>query len=366
MVSTAAPRIAAALVALVVAAAAPAVAWRMAPAKTLEVVIVDKTVPFANYREHTAVSWLLHAMKIRNRAGKYLDPAHDYVGFDPATKRGRDVTEADLASADLLVVTDTYGVYSEDYAPPADPSALGRSSKIYGGLTEDESRAIEAFAARGGMVLGEFNAFASPTGDRARARLEALFGVRWTKWVARYWPNLRDEKQVPRWLARLYERVYGRPFDLRGGGLVFVREESDVVVLGDGEDLGAGVVSQEQTAGGAVFDLPRRGSFANWMDVVEATGAEVLYEHVVDATPAGERKLAAHGLSPRFPAVTRRLDAWYFAGDFGDSTMDLGDPERAWLLSYRQSAVGCTSAREAFFWGWYAPIVARLLSSRAK
>ncbi|HZU84085.1 MAG TPA: hypothetical protein VE987_14250 [Polyangiaceae bacterium] len=361
-------RVAAAAAVVVAFAALPSVAWRLQAPRTLEVVVVDKTVPFHNYREHAAVPWLLHAMKIQNAAGRFLDAARDYVGFDPLGKKGRDLTADDLAHADVLVLADTYGVYTGDYARPGEQAALERSPKIYGGLVDDEAHAIEDFAARGGMVIGEFNAFASPTEDRARARLEALFGVRWTKWVARYWPNLQDENEVPRWIGRLYQRAAGAALDARGGGLVFVREDADIVVLRDDEDLRGHIVTQERTPAGAVFGFPERGSFYYWMDLVEATGSEVLYEHVVDATPAGERKLAAHGLRRRFPALTRRWDAWYFAGDFVDSAMDLGEPERAWLMPYRRARAGCggAGAEEASFWGWYAPIAARLLSSRAR
>jgi hypothetical protein len=360
-------RIGAVVVALFAAAAAPYVAWRLETPKTLDVVIVDKTVPFRNYREHTAVPWILHAMKIKGKEGRFLDPALDYIGFDPEARKGHDLTEEDLAGADVLVVTDTYGVYAGDYERPGDQAALERSPKIYGGVTDDEARVIDAFAARGGMVLGEFNTFASPTADAARARLEALFGVRWTSWVARYWPDLQDRNEVPRWVGQVYEHVTGHRFDLRGGGLVFVRSDTDIVVLRDGDDLRAGVVSQERTPGGAVFDFPLRGAFWYWMDVVEATGSEVLYEHVVDTTAAGEKKLSAHGLPRRFPAVTRRWEAWYLAGDFVDNAIDLGSPERAWVLPFRRATVGCGGAAdEGFFWGWYAPIVSRLLAARAR
>ncbi|HEY4013558.1 MAG TPA: hypothetical protein VGM06_09485 [Polyangiaceae bacterium] len=352
--------------AILVPTALPYVAWRLEKAKTLDVVIVDKTAPFRNYREHAAIPWLLHAMKLKSRTGRFLDPALDYVGYDPVDKRGHDLTEHDLAGADVLVIADTYGVYVGDYQRPGEQAALERSPKIYGGLAIEEATAITAFAARGGTIIGEFNAFASPTDDAARAKMEALFGVRWTHWVARYWPNLQDANEVPKWIGRIYERVYHHPFDLRGGGLVFVHEDSDIVVLRDDDDLRSGVLSQERTRGGTVFDLPDRGAFAYWLDVVESTASEVLYEHVVDTTKAGEETLIAHGLSRRFPAVTRRWGAWYFAGDFVDNTMDLGSPERAWLLPFRRTTAGCGGQTdETSFWGWYVPIVSRILAARA-
>jgi len=349
--------------------ASPWIAWRAQRPRTMDVVIVDKTVPFESYREHAGIPWILHAMKIQQPGGRFLEPARDYVGFDPKTKTGHDLTDAHLAHADVLVIADTYGVYRGDYERPGDQAALERSPKIYGGLSNDEARAVASFWERGGLVLAEFNTFASPTPPPAREMLERVFGVRWTKWVARYWPNLQDPNEVPRWLARTWERVTHTPFDMRGGGLVFVREDEDIVVLLDGEDLDADVVRQVRTPRGASFDLPPSGGFWLWMDVVEATDGEVLYEHVVATTAAGQHKLARHGLPVRFPALTKHRDAWYFAGDFVDTAMDLGSPERYGLIPWRARTTGCgggSTADDGSFWGFYAPIVERLFSSRAR
>jgi hypothetical protein len=372
-------QIAGVLVLLVGIGLAPRIAWYFARSRTLNVVVVDKTVPFRNYREHAVVAWLLRALKIRDGSGAFLDPATGYKGFDPASKTGHDLTDADLASADALVITDTYGVYRGDYEHPGDVAALERSPKIYGGLSDDEASAIAAFDARGGLVLAEFNTFASPTAPSAREHLEQLFGVRWTRWVARYWPDLQDPREVPRWVGAAYERAYGAPFDLTGAGLVFVHEDGDIVVLREKGDLEGDVITQERTPIGVEFGFPPRGTFWYWIDVVDAAGAEVLYEHVVHATEAGRQKLAAHGLPARFPAMTRHAGsgtgpgagvgaAYYFAGDFADSGLELGSPERAWLLGYKETrtSAGCGGARDdSFFWGFYAPIVSRLLVSRA-
>lgn len=364
------------------------IAWRLLPSKTLDVVVVDKTVPFQKYREHAAIPWILHAMKLHARDGHYLDAARDYIGFDPVAKAGRDLTSADLEKADVLVVADTYGVYQGDYEKEGEVAALERSPKIYGGFGTDEVSAVEQFAARGGLVIGEFNTFASPTEPANRARLEALFGVRWTHWVARYWPNLQDENEVPKWVGRLYEKINHHPLDMSGGALVFVHEDDDILVLQDDVDLGSKIVEQQRTKVGGEFDLPEHGNFLFWMDVVEPlpvvsstfsgggpvqgavtrAGAEVLFEHVIDVKTAGDLKLTAHHLPTRFPAVTRRGSAWYFGGDFVDTALPLGDPERIGLLSYKRSMTGCgggATADEAFFWTFYAPIMTRLFASRA-
>lgn len=343
------------------------IAWRLAKKRTLDVVIVDKTVPFPRYREHEAATWLLRAAKIAGPDGAFLDPAHDYLGFDPKTKTGRTLEEKDVANADVLFVTDTYGVYRGDYAQEGEVAALERSAKIYGGLDVAEAATMERFEGRGGLVLAEFNTFASPTEKPARERLERLFGVRWTEWVARFWPNLADENEVPKWLGRLHEKVMKAPL---GGGsaLVLVHNDDDLVVLRTGEELLPEIVTQERTPAGAAYDLPERGTFWFWMDVVDATDGEVLYDHVLHVTDAGKARLEAHGLRARFPALVRKRNAYYFAGDMVDVGIDLESPERFGLVPWKARTSGCgggSVGTEGYFWGWYAPIVTRLLASRA-
>jgi hypothetical protein len=347
----------------------PWIAWKLQRGKTLDVVLVDKTVPFHKYREHAGIPWILHTMKLRSSAGTFLDPARDYVGFDPQTRTGRDLTAGDLAKADVLVITDTYGVYAGDYERPGEQAALERSQRIYGGISDAEAKAIGDFSNRGGLVLAEFNTFASPTGPSARAAMEQTFGVHWTKWVARYWPDLQDTNEVPKWVGRVWQNIMHTPFDMKGGGIVFVREDQDIEVLLDGEDLESKPVTQERTPAGAALGLPDRGSFRFWMDVVTPTDGEVLSEHVVGTTPAGRYKLARHGLDTHFPALTKRKDAWYFAGDFVDTTVELGNPEKYGLLQWRTLTSGFGSGAanpdDAFFWEYYAPIVSKLFASRA-
>ncbi|HVH44277.1 MAG TPA: hypothetical protein VM925_18120, partial [Labilithrix sp.] len=186
---------------------------------------------------------------------------------------------------------------------------------------------------------------------------------------ARYWPNLQDTDEVPKWVGRVWQNITHTPFDMKGGGIVFVREDEDIEVLLDSDDLGAQIVTQDRTPRGASLGLPERGAFRYWMDVIEATDAEVLYEHVLGTTSAGQYKLARHGLGTRFPAVTKYKDAWYFAGDFVDTTIELGNPESFGIIQWRAFTSGFgsgTSTDDSFFWDFYTPIVAKIFAARAR
>ncbi|AKV04608.1 hypothetical protein AKJ09_11271 [Labilithrix luteola] len=48
--------------------------------------------------------------------------------------------------------------------------------------------------------------------------------------------------------------------------------------------------------------------------------------------------------------------------------IELGNPERAGLLGWRRHTLGCgggSSADGTFFWSFYAPLLARIFTSRA-
>jgi hypothetical protein len=344
----------------------PRLGWLLMAPRPRKVVVVDKSVPFQKYREHQNLHWLLRAWKVPDPSGRFLEPERDYLGFDPIERVGRDLRPEDLSSADVLFVADTYGVYRGDYLRPGDVAALERSPKIYGGMTSSEAAALIEFGDRGGLVVAEFNTFASPTDEATRRRLEAFFGLRWTRWVGRYWPNLRDPSEVPSWVGEVYERLHQRPFDLTGPGLVFVRDDADMVILQPPHHLEPSIMAMLRTAEGDDIDgLPERGWYRFWTDVVEAEGAEVVYEFEVQCTPRGRALLQEHGLRARFPAVLRHptrsgRHSWYLAGDFVDTLTELGDAERWGLLSWRRVVLrGTPEAR--FMWGWYAPLMERIV-----
>ena len=345
--------------------------WDLQAPRPIEVVIVDKTVPFQNYREHENFVWLLHNWKMPDRSGRFAHSATDYVGFDPTNKVGHDLRAEDLGSADVLFVADTYGVYVGDYEVPGDVAALERSPLIYGGFTSTEADAVKRFAARGGLVIGEFNTFASPTADEPRQILEQVHGLKWTKWVGRYWPDLQDKNEVPPWLGEVYERLYGRPFDIQGAAFVFVRDDAEMVILRRDVHLESEILTLHRTdAAPELTGLPQSGAFWYWLDLLEARGAEVIYEYRLDVTPEGRRALETAGLPERFPAVLRhgpKKNVWYLAGDFVDTPVELGPARRWGLLTLRRwrSAIIGGGSGEQLMWGWYAPLLEKILLSRS-
>src|ERR1041384_6908653 len=58
------------------------------PVRRLDIVVVDKTVPFEDRIEHRSFFWLLNQPRIRRPDGSAYVPARDYVGAFPGPEPG--------------------------------------------------------------------------------------------------------------------------------------------------------------------------------------------------------------------------------------------------------------------------------------
>lgn len=347
------------------------------PEKPIDLVVVDKTVPFRNWLEHRSLFWLLRHDRYVSPEGEPFETERDYLGAYPPEIPGdppestHDLTPGDVATADVLYLVDTYGVYEEDLeSGPEMKAALERSPKIYGGLGAEEAEAAIGVAARGATLLVEFNTLASPTGEAARERMEEALGVRWTRWIGRFFPRLEETEDVPGWIRRNYEREWGRPWDFDGPGYVLLKDDAHVEVLRTGveaERIGLRIDRVEPVD--AVLDRAGDGvSYPYWFSVVERDGApEQLATFRWQLSDEGRERLAARGLPLEFPAVTRMRrgngTAYYFAGDFADNPMADYDVPLAGYPRFRRwlERVRWAPSEDAFYWRFYVPMMRRIL-----
>ncbi len=350
----------------------------LAPSRVLDVAVVDKTVPFRDRIEHRSLFWLLNHLKIVKPDGAAYDRDRDYLGAFPGPTPGDppartvDLTAERARRADLVYLADTYGVYRKDLeSGPAMKAALERSRPLYGGLTAAEAEAARAALAAGRTVIAEFNTLGSPTGAEARGTLEGALGVRWTRWIGRYFAELEDREEVPAWLRHDYEREWDRKWEFRGPGYVLLQDDDHCEVLRVGiESPRVALRLEHVRPTDAVLEDSADGtSYPYWFDVVEAAvGTEVLANFRWHLEPAGLARLEARRLPAVFPAVTRRTApgggvGWYFAGDFADNPMPDGLVPFAGYLSARRRVemLKLSPSELEFYWCFYAPMMARLL-----
>jgi hypothetical protein len=402
------------------------VAWWLQPEVSIRALILDKTVPHENYREHDSIIWMLNHVKSKSPRGDRPWLAEkDYLGYDPVTwvppvvasdlqrvtlpvREGscdpdhawrychlgrvcggappvcRDDQVCDnrvewqrpgldddvLRNIDVVFLADTYGVYVLD-EPGVDTenTALDYSPMLYGGVTVPEAEAVERHVARGGALIGEFNTIGSPTPYEARQRLENLFGVTWTEWSGRCFLDLDDETEVPEWARRHYRCHYHEEWRFTGPGCLLSNEDTRIVVLERGRDIGPlglriGLFAKDdELLDGVLEDVP----FRYWFDVNKPQAdTDVLAWYLFDLTPEGKMTMDTFGLPQVFPAMLRRSREplrLYLAGDVSDNGVDKGPYYFRWwhhlhkigrLLEHQENARG-------YFWEFYVPLMQNVL-----
>jgi len=353
--------------------------WVAGPARRIDIVVVDKTVPFANRIEHRSLFWLLGHLKVHRADGVPYAADRDYLGAFPGPTPGdppawtSDLSAERAVRADLVYLVDTYGVYRDDLlSGPLMKAALERSPKIYGGIEPAEAEAAASALRAGKVLIAEFNTLGSPTGEDARGSLEDALGVDRTEWIGRYFVRLDDRSEVPEWMRRDYEREWKQPWAFKGPGFVLMQGDAHCEVLRVPEEVASiGLTLQKEAPVDPSLARARDGTaYPYWFDVVAARGGtRTLASFRWHATPAGEARLRARGLPSRFPAVTLRTaaglgPAYYFAGDFADNPMDDGAIPFAGYPAVRRwmEAARFSPAEDSFYWRFYAPLMTRLLA----
>lgn len=310
------PKLVLALLALVILLS-PVWMWWLRPPTRARVVIIDKTVPREDWREHEAFTWWLDHRRIRRPDGAVYDVARDYVGYHPDRSFRDSLSAESVEGAALIYLADTYGIYTGDFrtTTTGDTASAGleRSRLIYGGLSQPEVEHIVEAHAAGAVVVAEFNTFASPTwGSAAGEAAELFFGARHAGWVGRWYSNLASAEETPQWMRAQYQRFSHSPWDFSGEGVVLVSETDDRIVVLTADDLaeGAPVVLERDTPNDPVVRNVYDGTpYWYWFGGLEPLpGTTVLASFRLNVSERGRAQLAAARFPERFPALVARRD----------------------------------------------------------
>jgi hypothetical protein len=353
--------------------------WQFSAAPEWRMLVVDKTAPHTDYREHRSLFWALNHVKATNKGGEHRwSPDKNYVGFYPEKFIASDAAfsanlEADhIIGVNLIFIADTYGVYVDDFKyPQQHHTHQDYSRKIFGGLEHPEVDIIEGFVKEGGSLVAEFNTFNDPTPNDVQERMESLLGVRSTGWVGRYFADLANRQDVPSWALRNWQAQQGEEWDFAGPGFIIAHEDSRILVLRTGIELGAAGLQIAVTlpADPLMKSVSSSVPYPYWFDIVApAEGTEVLAEYRLDLKPEGQLSLKMFAIPESFPAVLRASESplrLYLAGDFSDSNVSRGPyfffgwPQIRRVLSL----IGKNKSQNRFFWGFYLPLLENLFKN---
>ncbi len=354
--------------------------WLFYPERTLEILVVDKTVTGDQYHEHQSFFWILKYQKYIKNDGEFYDKSQDYLGYHlgdtPESGSGDDLSRLSdreisekIKNIDLLFFADTYGVFENDFSKD-NPNE--RSKKIYGGLNRGDLSLLAEASKQDKTIIVEFNSMASPTSKSIRVEFENQIGVKWTGWISRYFEELDTaiNQNIPRWFIKNYLDQHENQWPMRGQGLVFVHEDGRVEALTYQLDYKNQIPEiRTQRLNKAGFKLPEVVPYPDWFDIVLVErDYEVISYYDIDPSASGVEKLRLMGLPRFFPAtVVKNSDQglfYYLAGDFSDLRSDLGSARFSGLPKLWQGfhLVSDYNDRKSFFWNYYFPLMSQILS----
>ncbi|CAM3783170.1 hypothetical protein [Mesobacillus thioparans] len=337
--------------------------WQLKPEETLDILIVDKTVPDKDYQEHKGLTWVLNNEKYKKSDGTHYSAATDYIGFkhmNPDNFSGEKIPD-ELDEYKVIYLADLYGVYEEEFRGENETGR--RSNQLYGGLQLEDVKVLERELLEGNKTLiSEFNTFGSPTEESVRKEMTNLLNVRWSGWTGRYFTKL-EGKEVPSWIITQYESQT-KKWDFTGSGFVFVNEEDYVAVLDQTKLTGNGLDFKLTDNGKDHFSSDLDTSYTYWFDIVEPLNDnEVLASYHLPIKDKNKAELEEYGIPEQFPAVihhqNQKYSAYYFAGDYADEAEVPDIYQTKGLTSWKKAVEG----KRSFYWSAYVPMMKEILSN---
>ncbi|MGE0079334.1 MAG: hypothetical protein AB7S48_15850 [Bacteroidales bacterium] len=307
--------------------------WSFKPKQKLNIYILDKTVVHKDRPEHKAFVWLLNQNRFVGPDNKPYSAKRDYWGFFPIDLANQifdfkaiRINEVDVYSSiyDAVYYTDCYGVYSfEWYKNITQPI---HSSKVYGGLNQNDYFLLKKMKDEGKLIIGEYNMFSTPTNALVRSKTEDLFNLEWTGWSGKVFTTLDPTRPngPAEWMPKLYESQHLKPWPKESKGIVLVSNDGLIDVLELTESLKSLMpqiyANQEAQK---KFGLPSQVAYPCWFDFIKPNSTATVHASFkLDLTNAGIDRLNKIGLSSQFPAIIQAHEnepTFYFAGDFAEN-----------------------------------------------
>ncbi|MGN6177830.1 MAG: hypothetical protein ACTHNW_01540, partial [Mucilaginibacter sp.] len=356
-------------------------AWLLTPKTKLVVAIIDKTVLTQQGQEHLSLTWILNHDRFTKTKQKSYSADHDYFGFFPLKDKQYRIkglerfSPAQLqqlsADADLAYVTDTYGIYKNEWF--SGKASTERSGMLYGGMSNNDITLLADMKARHKLVIAEFNSIASPTTTAVRQRFEQLFGMHWTGWTARYFDSfdtLRNQ-ELPHWLIAGYKMEHSGRWPFHKSGVAFVNDEGRVAILEDSTHLSDPMPHILSTDYGQnKFKLPAKIKYPFWFDILIPNQSvnQVIARFDIKTNKNGAAELKKYGIPATWPAVLMHRGNdyrfCYFSGDFCDNPISMSSSYFKGISFFKFLFYNTSDPmeRRSFFWTFYQPLMNTILN----
>lgn len=354
-------------------------AWVFWPKTKLVIAVIDKTVLFKTGQEHASLNWVLRSNKFAKTSKELYQVSKDYYGFFPNKNKKFELkgleraTEDELKKlsydADMVYVTDTYGIYSKEWYLAK--NLTERQRLLYGGLSPKDLFFIKKMKEKKKLIITEFNTFATPTPDAVAQDFERTFKIKWTGWVGKYFDSFDtlQNKELPEWLVKNYKKQNNNQWKFKRSGIAFVHKSDKIVVLENVTTLNAEVpfiLTRKEDR--ERYNIPKSMKYPFWFDIVQTSRSnKVISFYDLKVNESGRKILHDNNIPSQFPAIIEHYrddyKFYYFCGDFADNPISQTGSYFKGSSYFRKLFYNDDIAAErvSFFWEFYRPMVTTIL-----
>lgn len=344
--------------------------WYLQKSRSMELMVINKTVTKANQNEFKALNWVLNYKKFLKADGRQYDYKLDYFGYHPDAP-GEEWLIRSFRLENLPALKEQFDavVFLDNEGVPAD--LPGNTLKAaYGGLNQNDYLLLKEMIQSGKLIIAEYNFFSEPTVDLVRFNTEQLLDIYSIGWKGKYFDNL-DARKIKdiidiRWLDR-YKEYYGKNWDFTGPGLILMNpRQNRILVLPAAqymEETYPSILTKEENSG--LLKLPIEVAYDGWFEVVYQGNNTVMAEFDLNLNMEGIELLKTAGLESKFPALISHKDHrfYYMAGNFS------GEPVSLLFSRIRMFSGLITNLNKnrtnnpgLFFHTYYVPLMSGLLT----
>jgi hypothetical protein len=353
-------------------------AWLVTPKKKLVAVIIDKTVEKAEATQHLSFTWMLNNERFSKTSNSLYSNSSDYFGFFPMKNEefrlkglerfSSSMLEKLSNDADLVYLTDTYGVYKQEWYKK---NKHENGGMIYGGMSEQDLELLQLMKQKHKLIISEFNTICSPTAEETRQEFQQLFGLKWSGWIAKYFASLDPSKNadLPNWIIKNFETQQKNEWHFNKAGIVFINTDGVVVVLEEGQQLNDAlpkIIVEKNVQ--KKFRLPSETAYPFWFDIMDFDSSLnlTLAKFSINTTTAGKQILAKNNIPSSFPAVIahekKDYRFYYFSGNFCNNNISFNTSYFKGVSAFNSFFYNNDDATDSrkFFWKFYLPLISSI------
>jgi hypothetical protein len=347
--------------------------WLMKKRKSLDIVIINKSVQKSSENEVKSLNWTLNFEKFENKEGDLYNFQTDYFGYFPdAISENTKIKTYRLEEISSIAENNDALFFLDNSGTDLVQTEKKAIKKIaYGGFNQNDYFLLKEMIGRQKLVIAEYNFISPPTEDLVHYNVEQLLDIYSLGWSGKFFNDLSKENisgLISNAWFEHFKQNYSTEWAFRGPGIVLLNSSQNrIIVLPAKKFMNTefpDVVTVPEIA--LEYNIPQKVSFTGWFDIAFQGENKVISRFNLNLNQEGNDILRLNGIEPEFPAVIESANKkfYYMAGDYSKSNVCLSTSRLGFLSDLiREMGKSKIQNPDKFYQVYSDFLIARILNN---